>query len=469
MAQSRRPPQDDHFEGTLSPCVKLVDAVLRLQKDMEEFRAESGYGSAGRQATPVQTSGRHRFTSAPVPRYAGRSSWDQYQHVFEAIVCSNGWDEVAAALQLVAHLEGDAFNVALLVPKSQRVLPGVLVGALSEHYGSPGRLAKYRRQFERVSRSPGDDPSVIAIEVETLARRAFVDVDDSVCLQLVRDKFIEGQAECSLRRHLDSVGPDTPIEDIVDRCRVWESHTEDMNKWEIGRKSDRPRAVSQVASVGVNSRLNDASADKDVLGELMSHLLPKPAIAPIQSDYELLVQRLLGTVQPVQPRVQECSSIADMEVLLQSMLSLASSGAEHSMFFVRRDGPYQVVNYRVDAVRYLEPGSRQSRIIRNSFQYPCSDSDESDDDVLSVGAVRPLPNTASLDGAEIVDASQRQADVVDDVLFMRAQGLIDSPGACCAWMDDFDWVASPYVRDLGLAERDLQTESCSISFEDSEC
>ena len=102
--------------------------------------------------------------------------------MFEAIVCSNTWDGVTAALQLVSHLEGDALNVALLVPAAQRVLPGVLVRALSEHYGSPRRLAEYKRQFERVSWSPGDDPSVFAIELETLARRAFADVNASVCL-----------------------------------------------------------------------------------------------------------------------------------------------------------------------------------------------------------------------------------------------------------------------------------------------
>ena len=160
VTQSSRSPQNDDRAGTHSLSVKLADVVLRLQKDMEEFRAESGYDSAGRQATPVQTSGRSGFTSTPVPRYARRSSWDQYRHVFEAIVCLNGWDGVTAALQLVAHLEVDALNVALLVPKYQRMLPGVLVRALSEHYGSPGRLAGHRRQFERVSRSPGDDPSV---------------------------------------------------------------------------------------------------------------------------------------------------------------------------------------------------------------------------------------------------------------------------------------------------------------------
>ena len=167
-------------------------------------------------------------------------------------------------------------------------------------------------------------------------------------------KFIEGQAECSLRRHLDSVGPGTPMEDIVDRCRMWESHAEDMNKWEVGCNSDRPWAVYQVASVDANSRPNDAWADKDVLGELMSHLLPTPAIAPpkatpIQSDYELFVQHLLGTVQPVQPRVQERSSITDMEVMLQCMLPVAEETVcpptdrrepNTRMFFVRNDGPY---------------------------------------------------------------------------------------------------------------------------------
>ena len=180
VAQSGWPFEDEYLEETRSPRVELVDVVARLQKEVEEFWAESGYGSARRTAIPAQTSGGSGFTLTSVPMYAGESSWDQYRHVFEAIVCSNGWDGITAALQLVSHLKGDALNVALLVPASQRVLPGVLVGALSEHYDSPGR--------------------------ETLATKAFADVDASVCLQLVRDRFIAGQAECSLRRHLDSVG-----------------------------------------------------------------------------------------------------------------------------------------------------------------------------------------------------------------------------------------------------------------------
>ena len=177
----------------------------------------------------------------------------------------------------MSQLDGDVLNVALLVPESQRVLPGVLVGVLSEHYGSPGRLAEYKRQFERASRSLSDDPSMFAIELETLARRAFADVNASVWLQLVRDRFIAGQAECSLHRHLDSVGPDTPMRDIVDSCRVCESHAEVTDSWGGGQEPEYPRAIYQVVE---DSQPNVASEESDVLDQIRRHLLPTPAVSP---------------------------------------------------------------------------------------------------------------------------------------------------------------------------------------------
>ena len=53
-----------------------------------------------------------------------------------------------------------------------------------------------------------------------------MDIDTSIQLQMVRDRFIDGQEECALRRHLDSLGPNTPMTDIVGCCRVWESQCE---------------------------------------------------------------------------------------------------------------------------------------------------------------------------------------------------------------------------------------------------
>ena len=46
---------------------------------------------------------------------------------------------------------------------------------------------------------------------------------------MVRDQFILGKRDCGLRHNLDSVLPDKPIREIVDRCRLWESHS-DMNR-----------------------------------------------------------------------------------------------------------------------------------------------------------------------------------------------------------------------------------------------
>ena len=201
---------DRDREGLRLLSPSFQEKVLKLQKDLAEAKAESRHFRARQVDSPVVTANRPRFTSTPVPRYDGISDWDQYREVFEAIVCLNGWDELMAALQLLAHLDGEALNVALLVPERQRRQPGVLLETLSAHYTSPGRLAIYRRKFEQMTRPPGEDPAVFAIALETLARRAFADVDASVRVQLVHDKFIAGQRQCALRRHLDSAGTGYP-------------------------------------------------------------------------------------------------------------------------------------------------------------------------------------------------------------------------------------------------------------------
>ena len=72
----------------------------------------------------------------------------------------------------------------------------------------------------------------------------------------------------------------------------------------------------------------------DVLGLLMRHLLPTPAVSPprvtpMPSDRDLLIQRLLGIVHPVHPVVQERSSLMDIDNLLQSLLPVGSVEEEH--------------------------------------------------------------------------------------------------------------------------------------------
>ena len=65
----------------------------------------------------------------------------------------------------------------------------------------------------------------------------------------MRDSFIIGQGNRALLRHLDSVGPDTPITEIVDRCRVWESHEEINSRRVVNHEPNRPHAVFQVTNI----------------------------------------------------------------------------------------------------------------------------------------------------------------------------------------------------------------------------
>ena len=87
-------------------------------------------------------------------------------------------------------------------------------------------MADYRRQFEKTARREGEDPSIFAIALETLAAKVFGDTRHTARLRLICDQFIAGHDSCDLRRHLDGVSPETPIWDIVDRCWVWESHAD---------------------------------------------------------------------------------------------------------------------------------------------------------------------------------------------------------------------------------------------------
>ena len=179
-----------------------MDTVSRMQKDLAILQEENHVLRTPATSQVIQFPRRAALTTTKVARFDGTTSWEQYHQVFEAIVRSNGWDNDTAALQLFSHLEGDALHVAHLVPLTRWLSRSGLVDALTAHYGSPGGLADFRRQFERTPR-----------------------------LRLIRDRFIAGHSNCDLRRHLDSVSPETPIRDVVDRCGVWESHADPAVRW----------------------------------------------------------------------------------------------------------------------------------------------------------------------------------------------------------------------------------------------
>ena len=289
-------PHDVHVvEEPCSPREQLEKAVVRLQQDIADYRAELELN-------------RNRLRWSLIGLRNGRGSrrrqFLDIQGTISAGICSH------CAFEWLGQRHGSsaaAFSPGRGCPQRSSTDPGVLVNSLSDHNSSPGWLAEYKRQFQRAFRRPGDDPSIFAIELETLTWRAFVDIDPLIQLQMVRDRFIVGQAECALRRHLDSLGPDTPMADIVDCSRVWESHSELASGRQMGTDRQSLRAVFQVTVKGQSSvELPETESMEDIIRKL----LPTPArppleVAPIPSDKDLLIQRLIGAICPSQPVVQE--------------------------------------------------------------------------------------------------------------------------------------------------------------------
>ena len=173
-----------------SPKAVLEETVGRMQRDLEELQSENQFLRTPRVVRPVPLVRQAALTTTKVPWFNGSTSWEQYLQVFDAIVLSNGWGDATAALQLLSHLQDDALSVALLIPMPLQASRKELTDALSSHYGSPGRLANYRREFDRTVRKMGEDPSNFAITLETLAVKAFGNMGPIACLRLIRDRFI---------------------------------------------------------------------------------------------------------------------------------------------------------------------------------------------------------------------------------------------------------------------------------------
>ena len=132
--------------------------VVALENTVEDIQAENRFLRTPKPPAVAPLVRQAALTTTKVPWFNGSTSWEQHQQVFDAIALSNGWGDATAALQLLSHLQGDALNVALLIPMPRRASRKELTEALSAHYGSPGRLVNYRREFDKTVASQGRTP-----------------------------------------------------------------------------------------------------------------------------------------------------------------------------------------------------------------------------------------------------------------------------------------------------------------------
>ena len=100
-----------------------------------------------------------RFTNTALPVFSGAECWYQHFHIVQAIVKSNGWLEETAVLQLFAHLNGEALNVALLLTKGEAgVMDGTgewTVGVLPISWQTGGSEKAVRERVSPTGIGPG--------------------------------------------------------------------------------------------------------------------------------------------------------------------------------------------------------------------------------------------------------------------------------------------------------------------------
>ena len=108
-------------------------------------------------------------------------------------------------------------------------------------------------------------------------------------------------------------------------------------------------------------------------------------------------------------------------------------------------------------------------VVGRGVRLPCSDSDESEDNVLSIGPMQPVVTAAPLGGARGQDDGMIQANSLSDEWSVDSWTAEDRCGTCCAQLDNFDWVipACDLVGGLPIPEKDdglsdIEPDVCDV-------
>ena len=93
-------------------------------------------------------------------------------------------------------------------------------------------------------------------------------------------------------------------------------------------------------------------------------------------------------------------------------------------------------------------------MVGRGFRLPCSDSDDSDDDVLSIGPLWPVVTAAPQGGAEGHD----EVPQINKVWSVDSWKADDACGEGCAQLDNFNWFLPADDRVGGLPAPELQVD-----------
>ena len=221
------------------------------------------------------------------------------------------------------------------------------------------------------------DPATFATELGILAVRGFADMSGKAQDLMIRNKFIAAQQSCELRRHLDGAAEDASIGDIVDSCRIWESHTETGYVRSDRQDPDGSRSVSQVTVLDKSHSATDKSAplQQDVGHVIRPTRGPPPRVTHSLADRELLIQSILEAVRVRRTIIPQRSQDRELEFMLRDTLPVGSITEEKTSVLVLHpvggviplsDGPWK----RGPCFSCGQQGHGVNRCLRMDVSFP---------------------------------------------------------------------------------------------------
>ena len=139
------------------------------------------------------------------------------------------------------------------------------------------------------------------------------------------------------------------------------------------------------------------------------------------------------------------------------LVSRISNDYEPQLPVVGEDIPGLAIPNYLGTARSLEMVDRWAMVVGRSFRLPCSDSDDSDDDVLSIGPLRPVVTAAPLGGAEGHDDEVLQINPRNK-WSVNSWTADNSCGVGCAQLDNFNWFLPADDRVGGLPAPELRVD-----------
>ena len=149
-------------------------------------------------------------------------------------------------------------------------------------------------------------------------------------------------ATVSIRRYLDCVPPDTPLRDIVDRCRVWESHA-DPEVRRVSKPMPEPAYPAYVVNeseyetepvrvVTVNKPNSSVDQMEELLKRLLTPAVPTSAKTPETSPMDKLIQLLLSETAKRKPVPPVPVEPAGLETMLRTYFAEQQSSRQQPRF-----------------------------------------------------------------------------------------------------------------------------------------